>query len=145
MFHHWGPLPALAANLLSMECLAGIGMDGYGSSWGLHAIHPWAKDEMKKLLEEQKKLALEQEEGMGLGGGMGDGMEYGGQMTGPSTGTFSPFGDTEMSMEEGMSEEYDEDMMMGYGPDGEGMMLGQDYCLFRFIDTSIEPVGFIIR
>jgi len=140
---YWGPLPALAAkpSLNGMASSGDLGMDGsgYGSSWGLHAIHPWAKDEMKKLLEEQKKLALEQEEGMGLGGEMGDGMEYGGRMTGPSSGTFSPFGDTEMSMDGDMSEEYDEEMMMGYGPDGERMMIGQDYCLFRFIDTSVEP------
>lgn len=139
---YWGPLPALAAKP-SLNGISGdLGLDGlgYGSSWGLQTIHPWAKEEMKKLLEEQKKLAIEQQEGIGgLGGEMGDGMEYGGRMTGPSTGTFSPFGDTEMSMEEGMSEEYDEDMMMGYGPDGEGIMLGQDYCLFRFIDTSVEP------
>lgn len=140
---YWGPLPALAAKpSLNGMSSGDLGLDGlgYGSSWGLQTIHPWAKEEMKKLLEEQKKLAIEQQEGIGgLGGEMGDGMEYGGRMTGPSTGTFSPFGDTEMSMEEGMSEEYDEDMMMGYGPDGEGIMLGQDYCLFRFIDTSVEP------
>ena len=140
---YWGPLPALAAKpSLNGMSSGDFGLDGlgYGSSWGLQTIHPWAKEEMKKLLEEQKKLAIEQQEGIGgLGGEMGDGMEYGGRMTGPSTGAFSPFGDTEMSMEEGMSEEYDEDMMMGYGPDGEGMMLGQDYCLFRFIDTSVEP------
>ena len=140
---YWGPLPALAAKpSLNGMSSGDLGLDGlgYGSSWGLQTIHPWAKEEMKKLLEEQKKLAIEQQEGIGgLGGEMGDGTEYGGRMTGPSTGTFSPFGDTEMSMEEGMSEEYDEDMMMGYGPDGEGIMLGQDYCLFRFIDTSVEP------
>ena len=140
---YWGPLPALAAKPTLTGMSGGeLGMDGsdYGSSWGLKAIHPWAKDEMKKLLEEQKKLALEQQEGMGLGGEMGNGMEFGGGMTGPNTSTFSPFRDTEMGMEEGMYEgEYDESMMMGYGPDGEGMMLGQDYCLFRFIDTSVEP------
>ena len=82
---------------------------------------------------------------MGLGGEMGYGMEgggeFGGGMTGPSTGTFSPFSDTEMGMEEeSMNEQYyDEGMGMGYGPDGEGMMLDQDYCLFRFIDTSVKP------
>ncbi|MDO7714502.1 MAG: hypothetical protein MUP93_06465, partial [Pirellulales bacterium] len=142
---YWGPLPALAAKptLNGVDMSGGdSGMDGlgYGSSWGLQAIHPWAKEEMKKLLEEQKKLALEQQEGMGLGGEMGGGMEFGGEMTGPTTGTFSPFRDTEMGMDEGgMEEQYDDNMMMGYGPDGEGMMLDQDYCLFRFIDTSVEP------
>ena len=66
--------------------------------------------------------------------------EFGGGMTGTTTGTFSPFRDTEMGMDEGgMEEQYDDNMMMGYGPDGEGMMLDQDYCLFRFIDTSVEP------
>ncbi len=146
---YWGPLPALAAKptLNGVDMSGGdSGMDGlgYGSSWGLQAIHPWAKEEMKKLLEEQKKLALEQQEGMGLGGEMGGGMEFGGEfgggMTGPTTGTFSPFRDTEMGMDEGgMEEQYDDNMMMGYGPDGEGMILDQDYCLFRFIDTSVEP------
>ena len=142
---YWGPLPALAAKptLNGVDMSGGdLGMGGpdSGSSWGLQAIHPWAKDEMKKLLEEQKKLALEQQEGMGFGGGMGDGSEFGGGMTGTTTGTFSPFQDTEMGMDEGtMSEQYDDGMMMGYGPDGEGMMLDQDYCLFRFIDTSVEP------
>jgi hypothetical protein len=122
----------------------GMGGPDSGSSWGLQAIHPWAKDEMKKLLEEQKKLALEQQEGMGFGGEMGGGMDFGGEfsggMTGTTKGTFSPFRDTEMGMDEGgMEEQYDESMMMGYGPDGQGMMLDQDYCLFRFIDTSVEP------
>ena len=146
---YWGPLPTLAAKPTlngvddgMMGGDPGMGGPGYGSSWGLETIHPWAKEEMKKLLDEQKKLALEQQEGMGLGGEMGYGMEFGGEfdggMTGTSTGTFSPFGDTEMGMEEGMYEEYDESMM-GYGPDGEGMMFDQDYCLFRFIDTSVEP------
>jgi len=144
---YWGPLPALAAK----PTLNGVDMSGgdsgmggpdSGSSWGLQSIHPWAKDEMKKLLEEQKKLALEQQEGIGLGAGMGEGSEFGGGMTGTTTGTFSPFQDTEMGMDEGtMSEQYDDGMMMGYGPDGEGMMLDQDYCLFRFIDTSVEPGG----
>ena len=146
---YWGPLPMLAAKPTlngvddgMMGGDPGMGGPGSGSSWGLETIHPWAKEEMKKLLDEQKKLALEQQDGMGLGGEMGYGMEFGGEfdggMTGTSTGTFSPFGDTEMGMEEGMYEEYDESMM-GYGPDGEGMMFDQDYCLFRFIDTSVEP------
>ena len=123
----------------------GMGGPGYGSSWGLRSIHPWAKDEMKELLAEQKQLALEQQENMGLGGEMGYGMdsggEFGGGMTGTTTGTFSPFRDIEMGMDEGgMEEQYDESMMMGYGGEGEGMMmLDQDYCLFRFIDTSVEP------
>ena len=41
-----------------------------------------------------------------------------------------------------MNEQYYDEGMgmgMGYGPDGEGMMLDQDYCLFRFIDTSVKP------
>lgn len=146
---YWSPLPMLAAKPTlngvddgMMGGDPGMGGPGSGSSWGLETIHPWAKEEMKKLLDEQKKLALEQQDGMGLGGEMGYGMEFGGEfdggMTGTSTGTFSPFGDTEMGMEEGMYEEYDESMM-GYGPDGEGMMFDQDYCLFRFIDTSVEP------
>mgnify|MGYP001165548272 FL=1 len=146
---YWSPLPTLAAKPTlngvddgMMGGDPGMGGPGSGSSWGLQTIHPWAKEEMKKLLDEQKKLALEQQDGMGLGGEMGYGMEFGGEfgggMTGTSTGTFSPFGDTEMGMEEGMYEEYDESMM-GYGPDGEGMMFDQDYCLFRFIDTSVEP------
>ena len=140
---YWSPLPSLALKptLSGVDGMTGgdpgMGGPGFGSSWGLQAIHPWAKDEMKKLLNEQKQMALEQQDSMGLGGGMGDGMEYGGGMTG--TGTFSPFGDIEMGMEEGaMGEEYDESMM-SYGPDGEGMMLDQEYCLFRFIDTSVEP------
>ena len=149
---YWGPLPALAAK----PTLNGVDMSGgessmggpeYGSSWGMQTIHPWVKDEIKKSLAEQKKLALEQQEGMGLGGEMGYGMEgggeFGGGMTGPSTGTFSPFSDTEMGMEEeSMNEQYYDEGMgmgMGYGPDGEGMMLDQDYCLFRFIDTSVKP------
>ncbi len=143
---YWGPLPALAAKptLSGVEGMTGgdlsMGDPDSGSSWGLQAIHPWAKNEMKKLLDEQKKLALEQQEGMGFGVGMGDGSEFGGGMTRPNTGTFSPFQDTEMGMDEGtMSEQYDDGMMMSYGPDGEGMMLDQDYCLFRFIDTSVEP------
>ena len=76
-----------------------------------------------------------------MGYGMEGGGEFGRGMTGPSTGTFSPFSDTEMGMEEeSMNEQYyDEGMGMGYGPDGEGMMLDQDYCLFRFIDTSVKP------
>ena len=149
-FGYWSPLPTLAAKptLNGVDTMSGgdpgMGGPGYGSSWGLQSIHPWAKGEMKELLAEQKKLALEQQEGMGLGGEMGYGMdsggEFGGGMTGTTTGTFSPFRDTEMGMDEGgMEEQYDESMM-GYGPDGEGMMmLDQDYCLFRFIDTSVEP------
>ncbi len=139
---YWSPFPTLAAKptLNGVDMTggdAGMGGPGSGSLWGVQTIHPWAKEEMKKLLNEQKQLALEQQDSMGLGGGMGDGMEYGGGMTG--TGTFSPFGDIEMGMEEGaMGEEYDESMM-SYGPDGEGMMLDQEYCLFRFIDTSVEP------
>ena len=144
---YWGPLPALAAKptLNGVDMSGGdLGMGGpdSGSSWGLQSIHPWAKDEMKKLLEEQKKLALEQQEGTGLGVGMGEGSEFGGGMTGTTTGTFSPFQDTEMGMDEGgMEDQYDDGMMMGYGLDGEGMMLEQDYCLFRFIDTSVEAGG----
>jgi hypothetical protein len=38
-----------------------------------------------------------------------------------------------------MAEEYDDSMMMGYGPDGESMMNELDYRLFRFIDTSVKP------
>ncbi len=149
-FGYWSPLPTLAARptLNGVDTMSGgdpsMGGPGYGSSWGLQSIHPWAKDEMKELLAEQKQLALEQQESMGLGGEMGYGMdsggEFGGGMTGTTTGTFSPFRDIEMGMDEGgMEEQYDESMM-GYGPDGEGMMmLDQDYCLFRFIDTSVEP------
>ncbi len=148
-FGYWSPLPTLAARptLNGVDTMSGgdpsMGGPGYGSSWGLQSIHPWAKDEMKELLAEQKQLALEQQENMGLGGEMGYGMdsggEFGGGMTGTTTGTFSPFRDIEMGMDEGgMEEQYDESMMMGYG--GEGMMmLDQDYCLFRFIDTSVEP------
>jgi len=142
---YWGPLPALAAKptLNGVDMSGGdLGMGGpdSGSSWGLQSIHPWAKDEIKELLAEQKQLALEQQESMGLGGEMGGGMEFGGGMNGTTTGTFSPFQDTEMGMDEGgMEDQYDDNMMMGYGPDGEGMMLDQDYCLFRFIDTSVEP------
>ena len=141
---YWSPFPTLAAKptLNGVDMTGGDpGMDGPGSDslWSVQTIHPWAKEEMKKLLDEQKQLALEQQDGMGFDRGMGDGMEYGGGMTGTSTGTFSPFRDIEMDMEEGaMGEEYDESMM-GYGPDGEGMMLDQKYCLFRFIDTSVEP------
>ncbi|MDG1992242.1 MAG: hypothetical protein P8J43_07235 [Pirellulales bacterium] len=147
---YWSPLPALAAKptLSGVDGMTGgdlgMGDPGFGSSWGLQAIHPWAKEEMKKLLDEQKKLALEQQDGMGFGGGIGNGMEsggeFGGGMAGTTTGTFSPFQDTEMGMDDGtMAEQYDDGMMMGYGPDGEGIMLNQDYCLFRFIDTSVEP------
>ena len=146
---YWGPLPALAAKptLNGVDMSGGdLGMGGpdSGSSWGLLSIHPWAKNEIKELLAEQKQLALEQQESVGLGGEMGGGMDFGGEfgggMTGTTTGTFSPFRDTEMGMDEGgMEEQYDDNMMMGYGPDGEGMMLDQDYCLFRFIDTSVEP------
>ncbi len=150
-FGYWSPLPTLAARptLNGVDTMSGgdpsMGGPGYGSSWGLQSIHPWAKDEMKELLAEQKQLALEQQESMGFGGEMGYGMdsggEFGGGMTGTTTGTFSPFRDIEMGMDEGgMEEQYDESMMMGYGGDGEGMMmLDQDYCLFRFIDTSVEP------
>ena len=150
-FGYWSPLPTLAARptLNGVDTMSGgdpsMAGPGYGSSWGLRSIHPWAKDEMKELLAEQKQLALEQQENMGLGGEMGYGMdsggEFGGGMTGTTTGTFSPFGDIEMGMDEGgMEEQYDESMMMGYGGEGEGMMmLDQDYCLFRFIDTSVEP------
>ena len=150
-FGYWSPLPTLAARptLNGVDTMSGgdpgMGGPGYGSSWGLQSIHPWAKDEMKELLAEQKQLALEQQENMGLGGEMGYGMdsggEFGGGMTGTTTGTFSPFRDIEMGMDEGgMEEQYDESMMMGYGGEGEGMMmLDQDYCLFRFIDTSVEP------
>ena len=150
-FGYWSPLPTLAARptLNGVDTMSGgdpgMGGPGYGSSWGLRSIHPWAKDEMKELLAEQKQLALEQQENMGLGGEMGYGMdsggEFGGGMTGTTTGTFSPFRDIEMGMDEGgMEEQYDESMMMGYGGEGEGMMmLDQDYCLFRFIDTSVEP------
>ena len=150
-FGYWSPLPTLAARptLNGVDTMSGgdpsMGGPGYGSSWGLQSIHPWAKDEMKELLAEQKQLALEQQESMGLGGEMGYGMdsggEFGGGMTGTTTGTFSPFRDIEMGMDEGgMEEQYDESMMMGYGGEGEGMMmLDQDYCLFRFIDTSVEP------
>ncbi len=150
-FGYWSPLPTLAARptLNGVDTMSGgdpsMGGSGYGSSWGLQSIHPWAKDEMKELLAEQKQLALEQQESMGLGGEMGYGMdsggEFGGGMTGTTTGTFSPFRDIEMGMDEGgMEEQYDESMMMGYGGEGEGMMmLDQDYCLFRFIDTSVEP------
>ncbi len=150
-FGYWSPLPTLAARptLNGVDTMSGgdpsMGGPGYGSSWGLQSIHPWAKDEMKELLAEQKQLALEQQESMGLGGEMGYGMdsggEFGGGMTGTTTGTFSPFRDIEMGMDEGgMEEQYDESMMMGYGGDGDGMMmLDQDYCLFRFIDTSVEP------
>jgi len=146
---YWGPLPALAAKptLNGVDMSGGdLGMGGpdSGSSWGLQSIHPWAKDEIKELLAEQKQLALEQQESTGLGGEMGGGMDFGGEfgggMTGTTTGPFSPFRDTEMGMDEGgMEDQYDDNMMMGYGPDGEGMMLDQDYCLFRFIDTSVEP------
>ncbi len=150
-FGYWSPLPTLAARptLNGVDTMSGgdpgMGGPGYGSSWGLQSIHPWAKDEMKELLAEQKQLALEQQENMGLGGEMGYGMdsggEFGGGMTGTTTGTFSPFRDIEMGINEGgMEEQYDESMMMGYGGEGEGMMmLDQDYCLFRFIDTSVEP------
>ena len=78
---------------------------------------------------------------MGLGGEMGDGWKDGGRMT--STHGTSPFGDTEMSMEEGMSEEYDEGMMMGYGPDGEGMMLVRTIASSDLLIQASNLVGFI--
>ena len=140
---YWSPLPTLALKptLTGVDSMGGDGGMNSGSTWGMRAIHPWAKDEMKILLEDQKKLALEQQDGMQFGGqGMESGMEFDGGMSGQSQGTFSPFRDTEMDMEgDGMTEDYDDSMMMGYGPDGESMMNDLDYRLFRFIDTSVKP------
>ena len=143
---YWGPLPTLAAKptLNGVDPTGmggGMGDLGGGPTWGMQAIHPWAKDEMKILLEDQKKLALEQQDGMQFGGqGMDSGMEFSGGMGGQSQSTFSPFRDAEMDMEgDGMTDSYEDSMMMGYGPDGEGMMSDLDYRLFRFIDTSVKP------
>ena len=143
---YWGFLPILAAQptLNGVDLMGGgggMGEFGGGPTWGVRDVHPWAKDEMKVLLEDQKKLALEQQGDMEFGGlGMGSGMEFGGEGTGQSSVTFSPFNDTEMGDEESfMAEEYDDGMMMGYGPDGESMMNELDYRLFRFIDTSVKP------
>ena len=139
---YWCPLPTLAPKptLRGVDSIS-MGDSGDGPTWGVEAIHPWAKDEMKILLEDQKKLALEQQGGVEFSGqGMGSGMEFGGEIAGQSRGTFSPFRDAEMASEgDGMTEEYDNDMMMGYGQDGESMMNELDYRLFRFIDTSVKP------
>ena len=69
-----------------------MGEFGGGPTWGVRDIHPWAKDEMKVLLEDQKKLALEQEGDMEFGGqGMGSGMEFGGEGSWAEFGHIQPF------------------------------------------------------
>lgn len=118
-FGYCSPLPALA-----------------GDPWGLEAMHPWFVAKFKEQLEEQARLAAEQAEQAatilpgqqpGAGPGFGpSGVEFGGGSPGGPG-----FGSGEFGMQ----------------PGGPGMMLdaqgqpivGLDYRLFRFVDTTVEP------
>lgn len=122
-FGYCSPLPALASE-----------------PWGLEALHPWFVTKYREQLAEQARLAAEQAEQAatilpgqqpGAGPGFGpSGVEFGGGSP-PGFGPGGPgFGPGEFGMP----------------PGGPGMMLdaqgrpivGVDYRLFRFIDTTVE-------
>ncbi|MEI6238997.1 MAG: hypothetical protein WCR51_01275 [Planctomycetia bacterium] len=118
-FGYCSPLPALAAD-----------------PWGLEAIHPWFVAKFKEQLEEQARLAAEQAEQVapilpGQQPGAGPGF-------GPPGGEFGPggpggpgFGPGEFGMQPGMP---------GAMLDAQGRpIVGIDYRLFRFVDTTVEP------
>lgn len=132
----FGPLPQLAER----PSLGGIGggltdMGGSGlpgtASWGLSGLHPWVIAEMEKLME-QRAAAAEQQGAMpGLSfadGGMpsGSGMD-----AGPG---FSAFGGDGFSGEMDMEGSFD-DPLGGQG----GLLNPNEYRLFRFLDTDVEP------
>ena len=121
-FGYCSPLPALA-----------------GDPWGLAAVHPWFVAKFKEQLEEQAQLAADQAEQAatilpgqqpGAGPGFGPGAEFGGGGPGFGGPGGPGFGPGEFGMQ----------------PGGPGMMLdaqgrpivGVDYRLFRFVDTTVE-------
>jgi hypothetical protein len=115
-FGYCSPLPALA-----------------GESWGLESLHPWFARKFKEQLAEQARLAAEQADQAatilpGQQPGAGSGF-------GSPAGEFGPGGPGFAPGEFGMQ------------PGGPGMMVdaqgrpivGVDYRLFRFVDTTVEP------
>ena len=122
-FGYCSPLPALA-----------------GESWGLEALHPWFVTKFKEQLEEQARMAAEQAEQAatilpGQQPGAGPGFVSPAGEFGPGGPGFGPGGPGFAPGEFGMQ------------PGGPGMMVdaqgrpivGIDYRLFRFVDTTVEP------
>lgn len=118
-FGYCSPLPALA-----------------GEPWGLEALHPWFVKKFKEQLEEQARLAAEQAEQAatvlpGQQPNAGPGF-------GSPAGEFGPGGPGGPGFAPGE---------FGMQPGGPGMMvdaqgrpiMGIDYRLFRFVDTTVEP------
>jgi len=117
-FGYCSPLPALA-----------------GDPWGLEALHPWFVGKLKEMIEEQAALAAEQAEQSAT---ILPGQQPGaGPAFGPPGGEFGPGG---LGMGPGMMP----DMpgmpgMAGMMLDGQGRpLVGLDYRLFRFVDTTVE-------
>jgi len=114
-FGYCSPLPALA-----------------GDPWGLQALHPWFVGTLKEMIEEQAQLAAEQAEQSAT---ILPGQQPGaGPAFGPPGGEFGPGG---LGMGPGMAPEMPG--MAGMAVDGQGRpLVGLDYRLFRFVDTTVE-------
>lgn len=115
-FGYCSPLPALA-----------------GDAWGLEAIHPWFVGKFKEMIEEQAQMAAEQAEQAAT---ILPGQQPGaGPAFGPPGGEFGPGG---LGIRPGMMP--DMPGMPGMMLDGQGQpVVGLDYRLFRFVDTTVEP------